>query len=87
MPTLQGAVSLKIPAGTQSGAVFRVRSQGMPALHSSARGDILTHVQVEVPTRLNAEQRETLERFAELCGEDNHPIHKGFYERLKEFFT
>lgn len=87
VPTLQGAAGLKIPAGTQSGAIFRVRGQGMPALHSAARGDILTRVQVEVPTRLNAEQRATLEQFAELCGDDNHPIHKSFYERLKEFFT
>ncbi len=87
VPTLQGAVNLKIPAGTQSGAVFRVRGQGMPALQSSARGDILTHVQVEVPTRLNHEQREALQKFSELCGEDNSPIHKGFYERLKDLFS
>ena len=87
VPTLGGAVNLKIPAGTQSGAVFRVRGHGMPALHSAARGDILTHVQVEVPTRLNHEQREALARFSELCGEDNSPIHKGFYERLKDLFS
>lgn len=87
VPTLQGAVSLKIPAGTQSGAVFRVRGQGMPALQGSARGDILTHVQVEVPSRLNQEQRAALEKFAELCGEENSPIHKGFYERLKDLFS
>ena len=87
VPTLQGAVNLKIPAGTQSGAVFRVRGHGMPGLHSSARGDILTHAQVEVPSRLNHEQREALLRFSELCGEDNSPIHKGFYERLKDLFT
>jgi molecular chaperone DnaJ len=86
VPTLEGAVNLKIPAGTQSGAVFRVRGQGMPGLHSSARGDILTHVQVEVPSRLNHEQREALEKFSELCGDDNSPIHKGFYERLKDLF-
>lgn len=87
VPTLRGAVSLKIPAGTQSGAVFRVRGHGMPGLQSSARGDILTHVQVEVPSRLNHEQREALARFSELCGEDNSPIHKGFYERLKDLFS
>ena len=87
VPTLEGAVNLKIPAGTQSGAVFRVRGHGMPGLHSAARGDILTHVQVEVPSRLNGEQREALVRFSELCGEDNSPIHKGFYERLKDLFS
>ncbi|MEI6493734.1 MAG: DnaJ C-terminal domain-containing protein, partial [Verrucomicrobiota bacterium] len=87
VPTLEGAVNLKIPAGTQSGAVFRVRGHGMPGLHSTARGDILTHAQVEVPSRLNHEQREALLKFSELCGADNSPIHKGFYERLKDLFS
>lgn len=87
VPTLDGAVSLKIPAGTQGGTVFRIRSQGMPALQSAARGDLLTRVQVEVPTRLDHEQRAALEQFSELCGADNSPIHKSFYERLKDLFT
>ena len=87
VPTLKGAVNLKIPSGTQSGAVFRVRGQGMPAFQSSAHGDLMTRVQVEVPTRLNGEQRKALEHFAELCGEDNTPIHKSFTERLKDLFS
>ena len=87
VPTLDGAVSLKIPAGTQSGSTFRIRSLGMPALQGLAKGDILTYVQVEVPTRLDSGQREALERFAELCGEENNPIHTSFYDRIKSFFT
>jgi molecular chaperone DnaJ len=87
VPTLTGAVSLKIPPGTQSGSVFRIRGQGMPALQSSSRGDILSRVQVEVPTRLNAEQRKALEHFAELCGEENTPMHKSFTERLRDLFS
>jgi len=87
VPTLDGSVGLKIPAGTQGGAVFRIRSQGMPGLHSPARGDILTRVQVEVPTRLDGDQRAALEKFAELCGADNSPIHKSFYDRLKDLFS
>ncbi len=87
VPTLDGSVDLKIPAGTQGGAVFRIRGQGMPGLHSSARGDILTRVQVEVPTRLDGDQRAALEKFAELCGADNSPIHKSFYDRLKDLFS
>lgn len=87
VPTLDGAVSLKIPAGTQSGSTFRIRGLGMPALQGLAKGDILTYVQVEVPTRLDSEQREALERFAELCGEENNPIHKSFYDRIKSFFA
>jgi molecular chaperone DnaJ len=87
VPTLDGAVSLKIPAGTQSGSTFRIRGLGMPALQGLAKGDILTYVQVEVPTRLDSGQREALERFAELCGEENNPIHTSFYDRIKSFFT
>lgn len=87
VPTLDGAVSLKIPAGTQSGSTFRIRGLGMPALQGIAKGDILTYVQVEVPTRLDAEQREALQQFAELCGEENNPIHKSFYDRIKSFFA
>jgi molecular chaperone DnaJ len=87
VPTLEGTVALKIPPGTQGGAIFRIRGKGMPALQSSARGDILTRVQVEVPTRLNHEQREALQNFAELCGDDNSPIHKSFYDRLKDLFS
>jgi molecular chaperone DnaJ len=59
----------------------------MPALQGLAKGDILTYVQVEVPTRLDSEQREVLQKFAELCGEENNPIHKSFYDRVKSFFA
>lgn len=86
VPTLDGAVSLKIPAGTQGGSTFRIRGLGMPALQGTAKGDILTYVQVEVPTRLDSEQRDMLQKFAELCGEENNPIHKSFYDRVKSFF-
>lgn len=87
VPTLKGSANLKIPAGTQGGTVFRIRGEGIPGLQSAARGDILTRVQVEVPTRLNHEQREALKNFAGLCGEENSPLHKSFYERLKDLFT
>ena len=50
------------------------------------RGDLLVRVMVEVPTKLNAEQRTKLQEFAELCGEENTPIHKSFFDRAKEFF-
>jgi len=87
VPTLDGPVNLKIPPGTQSSAIFRVRGRGVPELGSSARGDLYTRVQVEVPSSLNNEQRQKLEEFAELCGDHNTPLHKSFYERLKDIFT
>jgi chaperone protein DnaJ len=87
VPTLKGAVNLKIPAGTQGGSTFRVRGQGMPHLQQGGRGDLFVRVQVEVPTKLNSEQRAKLEEFAALCGDDNTPLHRSFYDKLKDFFT
>lgn len=86
VPTLEGKASLKIPAGTQSGTVFKLRGNGIPSLNSSSRGDLMVTAMVEVPSKLNAAQRKKLEEFAELCGEENAPIHKSFFEKAKEFF-
>ena len=49
-------------------------------------GDLLVRVIVEVPTKLNAQQRQKLEEFANLCGDENSPLHKSFFDRAKEFF-
>lgn len=87
VPSLTGFVDLKIPAGTQSGTTFRVKGQGMPVVGSTTRGDLFIRTEVEVPTRLNAEQKSKLEEFARLCGDDNSPRHQSFYQRLKELFT
>jgi len=86
VPTLKGPAKLKIPAGTQGGAVFKLRGHGMPVLQSSSRGDLMTRVNVEVPTKLNAEQRAKLEEFAEVCGDHNTPLHRGFYDRIRNLF-
>ena len=86
VPTLEGKASLKIPAGTQSATVFKLRGNGMPVLNSTSRGDLMVRVLVEVPTKLNSDQRKKLEEFAALCGEENSPIHKSFFEKAKEFF-
>ncbi len=86
VPTLVGDATLKIPAGTQSGTVFKLRAQGMPVLNSSARGDLMARLIVAVPRKLTNEQRQKLEEFAELVGEDVPPPQKSFFERAKEFF-
>jgi molecular chaperone DnaJ len=86
VPTLDGQAQLKIPAGTQSGTAFKLRSKGVPVLNSHSRGDLIVRVAVEVPTRLNAEQRKKLEEFAALMGDENSPMHKSFFEKAKEFF-
>ncbi len=86
IPTLEGQASMKVPAGTQSGTSFKLRGRGMPELNTKVRGDLLTRVMVEVPSKLNAEQRQKLEEFSALCGEDNSPLHRSFFEKAKEFF-
>ncbi len=86
VPTLEGKANLKVPAGTQSGQVFKLRGKGISNVNGRGRGDLLARLIVEVPSRLNSEQRRKLEEFASLCGEENSPLHKSFFDRAKEFF-
>ncbi|MBA2431772.1 MAG: molecular chaperone DnaJ [Chthoniobacterales bacterium] len=86
VPTLEGKANLKVPAGTQSGQIFKLRGKGINNVNGRERGDLLARLIVEVPTRLNAEQRQKLEEFAALCGDENTPLHKSFFDRAKEFF-
>ena len=86
VPTLEGAARLKVPAGTQSGTTFRLRGKGMPQLQSHAKGDLLARVAVEVPTKLNADQRRKLKEFADACSTENSPLQAGFFEKAKRFF-
>ncbi len=87
VPTLEGKVKLKIPAGTQSGKILRLKGKGIVDLHGYGRGDELVKIVVETPKRLTARQREILEEFAKISGEDvNHPLSKGFVDKLKEMF-
>jgi molecular chaperone DnaJ len=71
VPTIEGATSINISAGTQPGEVLTVRGQGMPSLRSGRRGDLRVIVNVVVPRRLSAEQRELLERLQETLTEEN----------------
>jgi molecular chaperone DnaJ len=86
VPTLEGQALLKIPPGTQSGTQFRIRGHGVANMDNRNRGDLRVRAIVEVPTRLNSEQRRKLEDFAASCGEDNSPMHRTFFEKAKEFF-
>ena len=84
IPTLEGQVSLKIPEGTQSGRIFRLRSKGIPVLQGYGRGDQLVIMRVETPTNLNRQQRDLLEEFARISGEDVHPMRKGFFDKVMD---
>ena len=86
VPTLDGKVKMKIPSGTQSGKVFRLRGKGIPHLNGYQRGDQHVRVTVEVPQKLTRKQRELLEQFAALSGEETHPQAKSFLEKVRELF-
>ena len=86
VPTLEGKSTLKIPAGTQPGAVFRVKSKGVKNLQGYGHGDLHVRIQVEVPSRLSHEQKVKLQEFAALCDESVHPLSRGFFEKAKNLF-
>jgi molecular chaperone DnaJ len=86
VPTLEGKANLKVPAGTQSGQMFKLRAKGISNVNGRSHGDLFARLIVEVPSRLNPEQRRKLEEFAALCGEENTPMRKSFFDRAKEFF-
>ncbi|MGB7769776.1 MAG: molecular chaperone DnaJ [Verrucomicrobiia bacterium] len=86
VPTLDGNVTIKIPAGTQPGAAFRVRGKGIKNLQGYGHGDLHVRIQVEVPTHLNAEQKAKLREFAGLSGGDGTLPGKGLFGKAKNLF-
>ena len=94
VPTLDGKVSVRIPAGTQSGKLLRLRGKGLPPLRprmdssqlDRLRGDFFIRIFVEVPTRLNDRQRQILEEFADETDTEVSPATKGFLDKLRDFF-
>jgi molecular chaperone DnaJ len=89
LPTLDGNVSLKVPSGTQSGKVFRLRGKGVITVRDPRQGDLFAQVAVETPINLTAEQREYLEKFdASLKADaDKHnPRAGGWVDTVKRFF-
>lgn len=89
VPTLDGKVKLKIPSGTQTGKMFRLRGKGVPSLRPRHdAGDVLVRVQVETPVNLNEQQKELLRQFDESLAETsgNNPKRKSFLDSVKQFF-
>jgi molecular chaperone DnaJ len=86
VPTLEGKATIKIPAGTQSGTLLRLKGRGVKNLQGYGQGDLHVRVQVEVPTHLNAEQKHKLQEFAALCDGQEAPLAQGFFEKAKKFF-
>jgi molecular chaperone DnaJ len=87
VPTLEGTAAVRIEPGTQPGATLTLRGEGMPRIRRRGRGDLKVVVDVMVPTRLTGEQRELLERFDSVSGEDTYSGSGGsFFERLRGVF-
>ena len=86
VPTLEGSAVLKVPAGTPSGKVFRLRGKGLPEVHGRSIGDLRVKLYVEVPTKLNSIQRAHLQAFADSCDEHTHPEETSFFKKAKDFF-
>ena len=86
VPTLEGKVKMKIPPGTQSGKVFRMKGKGVKDFQRYHQGDQHVRVTVETPTRLTAKQKDLLKEFAALGGEEFNPLAKGFIDKMKELF-
>ena len=86
VPTLKGKVIMKIPAGTQTGKVFRLRGKGFPNLRGLGIGDQLVTVKIETPERLNEKQKQLLQEFARVTGEEVYPEIKNFRNKIRSWF-
>lgn len=88
VPTLDGRVKLKIPEGTQTGKLFRMRGKGITATRSGYAGDLICRVTIETPVSLNEQQQELLRQLEEsLEGHSQHrPKSAGFFDGVKKFF-
>jgi|SRR5579863_215778 len=86
VPTLQGTSPLKIPPGTQSGKVFRLKGMGSPDLRGHGTGDQVVRVKVQIPTKISAKQRELLEEYARQGGETIDPDGNTLFDKVKNLF-
>jgi len=85
IPTIEGTTKLRIPEGTQPGAVFRLKGKGVPSVRGFGKGDQLVKIKVEVPKRLNAKQKKILQDFAQASGfELSSAQEKSFMNRVKD---
>lgn len=89
LPTLEGHVSLKVPAGTQSGKVFRLRGKGVTTVRDPRKGDLFAHLSVETPVNLTEEQKKLLREFDKKVskgGESHSPRSGTWIDTVKRFF-
>ena len=86
VPTLDGKAKLKIPEGTQSGTVLRMKGKGIPDVRGYGRGDQHVQISIITPIKLTDRQKELLKEFAKIEGQKPHNSDKGFFEKVKDVF-
>ena len=82
IPTIDGEASLNIPAGTQSGSIFKLRGEGIKHINWSGNGNLYVKTQVVVPKKLSAKQKEILKEFADASGEEISHVKKGLFDKI-----
>ena len=85
IPTLESYISLKIPASTQTGKIFRVQGKGATSVHDSRRGDLLCRVVVETPENLSSAQIDVFKELSNQTNDKNYPISKSFASAADDF--
>lgn len=87
VPTLEGRVSLKIPAETQTGKMFRLKGKGVKAMRAGYTGDLMCRVVIETPVSLSKEQKELLKQFGDtISSGKNSPKESGWFDGVKKFW-
>jgi molecular chaperone DnaJ len=89
VPTLSGPVKIKIPAGTQSGKIFRLNGKGLPSVQAYGKGDELIYVNIWTPKKISDDEKKILEKLNASPNFKPQPskTEKGFFERMKDYFS
>jgi molecular chaperone DnaJ len=86
-PAIDGAVTLKVPEGAQSGKELHVRGRGIPYLNEKGRGDLVVRVVVQIPKKLTRAQRELVTQLSESMTVENKPASPGLLDKVKDLFS
>ncbi|MFQ5662805.1 MAG: molecular chaperone DnaJ [Terriglobia bacterium] len=87
VPALDGHQNVKVPPGTQSGTIFRLRGKGLPNLNGGGRGDLFVEVRVAIPKKLTREQKVLIEQLGQTLPAENRPADKAsLFDRVKDIF-
>ncbi len=88
VPTLNGEEKLKVPEGTQSGTIFRLKGKGLPNPHGGGKGDLYVNIRIVTPTKLTREQRKLFEQLEQILKVENKPTERSssFFDKVKDIF-